>query len=63
MPSFFWLDLADLDGKVWSVASTFHGFSPEIIAGMELSFEPLTGLLYWYEGAKKIEESIGETDK
>lgn len=58
MPCFFSFDEAGLDNVIFSVANTFNGFSPEIIAGLDLDYKPLTGLFYWYEGALKLEKEI-----
>ena len=62
MPCFFWHDKESLNNVIWSVASTFH-FDPEVLERMWLSWTPLKGLYYWFEGAEKLAKEIEGNDK
>lgn len=57
MPCFFWPKRESLNNVIWSVTSTFH-FDPDVIERMWLTWTPLKGLYYWYEGAKELTNAI-----
>ena len=46
-----------LDGIVWSVQSEFN-FSVQELEAMEVSYEPLNGILFWYEGVEALVKSV-----